>query len=381
MIKAILQLTVLQRPVHAICLCLAVLASQASAGLFSEDYLRIDQYIEENPQQKNVMQRFSQIVRDPAVSINRNIDTPTRIAVIYPAIQASDYWHRSLKAFEARLKELDVNYELKTYLSRPSVDISLQSEQLADALRWNPDYLVFTIDALRHRTMIERILTRGRPKLILQNITTPVKLWQYQRPFMYVGFDHAIGTELLAESMQHQVAGQKSPVKYSMLYFSKGYVSQMRGDTFASHVSGNPHIKQVSSFYTDGNRLRAKEATLKTLQQNPDLDMIFACSTDIALGAIDALNEKGLSDQILINGWGGGDSELTELQAGKLDLTVMRMNDDNGVAMAEGIKLDLEGRGNQVPHIYSGDIRLLSKETSAEQIEKYKKWAFRYSGY
>ena len=66
------------------------------------------------------------------------------------------------------------------------------------------------------------------------------------------------------------------------------------------------------------------------------------------------LSKNNKLDQVLINGWGGGDSEIAALKKNEIDLTVMRMNDDSSVAIAEAIKLDLDNMEDQVPHVYSG---------------------------
>ncbi len=39
------------------------------------------------------------------------------------------------------------------------------------------------------------------------------------------------------------------------------------------------------------------------LDMNPNLDFIYACSTDTAFGIIDALNERDLNDKIIVNGF------------------------------------------------------------------------------
>ncbi|MGB1320617.1 MAG: ABC transporter substrate-binding protein, partial [Vibrio gallaecicus] len=66
------------------------------------------------------------------------------------------------------------------------------------------------------------------------------------------------------------------------------------------------------------------------------------------------------------------------LEKGELDVTVMRMNDDTGIAMAEGIKWDLEGY--TVPTVYSGDFAIVTKNDSPERVSRLKARAFRYSG-
>ena len=319
---------------------------------------------------------FAKIVTAVAVPAVPPIKEAVRIAIIYPSIQAADYWRRSLLSFEQRLHNLNIPYQLNFFASRPAVDFALQSRQLSEALLWQPDYLVFTLDIAPHSRMIERMLSQGKPKIILQNITTPLKHWQTHRPFMYVGFDHARGTSQLAESMLEQINYQG---KYLMLYHSQGYVSKMRGGTFASAAAKYPDITQVGAYYTDNNREKAYQATLQTLQQHPDLNMIFACSTDIALGALQALRENDRLD-VLINGWGGGQAELQALQQQELDMTVMRSNDDNGIAMAEAIKLDQHKLTDSIPHIFAGEIKILGKELSLADINRLKKHAFRLSG-
>ncbi len=358
-------------------LCLTLLLTTGPSLAQAEvNYVRMGTYLQQHPEQVEITEQFANLVRQPGTPLTATQNKPVRIAVIYPALQTSDYWRRSVASFEARMKELNIRYELKPFYSRPSVDIKLQSKQLNQALNWQPDFLIFTLDALRHRRMIERILVRGKPKLILQNITTPLRQWQRHRPFMYVGFDHAAGTRQIADYMlkKNQFSGS-----YLMLYFSHGYVSAMRGDTFATEAAIHPAISQVASYYTDGNRKLSRDAVRRTLNEEKDLSFIFASSTDIALGAADALSEAGLKGKVMLNGWGGGAAELAALQHGALDVTVMRMNDDNGVAMAEAIRLDLQGLSEQVPHIYSGDIQLINRETPPEEIKALKARAFRYS--
>lgn len=342
----------------------------------AEEYIRIQDYIAQNPAQSSLMEDFSRKVHQSAKTLDSTQQRPVKIAVIYPALQSSDYWHRSLTSFEHRLKNTGLQYELKTFLSRPSIDAPLQSQQLNEALQWQPDYLVFTLETVRQRRLIEQVLAKGTPKLILQNITTPLASWQSHRPFLYVGFDHAQGTRLLADWMLKKANYQAN---YLMLYFSPGYISKMRGDTFATEAARYPDVHQVAQYFTNGNREKAYKATIRALKKHPQINMIYANSTDIALGALQALKEQGLEDKILLNGWGGGSSELEALQAGGLDVTVMRMNDDNGIAMAEAIKLDLEGKQSAIPHIFAGDIKLLHSQTSGTDIHQLTREAFRLS--
>ena len=312
-------------------------------------------------------------VQNHPVPLRKIQDEPITISVVYPGQQISDYWVRNIEAFEKRLDKLRINYQINQVFTRVNADITQQSISLQEAIENKTDYLIFTLDTTRHRKFIEHVLTSTDTKLILQNITTPVRSWADRQPFMYVGFDHATGSLKLAEYFK---SNSKSDSQYSVLYRSEGYISDARGDTFIHDVNTDTNFALKSSFYTKSDKESGYQAAKISIAKDKDLDFIYACATDVALGAADAIRESGRD--ILLNGWGGGSAELEAIERGDLDVTVMRMNDDTGIAMAEAIKWDLTGLA--VPTVYSGDFELVTKEDSPERISELKQRAFRYSG-
>lgn len=340
----------------------------------TNDYYQIDEYINYSKQSK-ISTSFIKTIQDDAKSIKQN-KKKVKIVMVYPGNQISDYWRKSKLSFEKRLNELNIQYELIDYFTKPAIQIKEQSKHLLKAIKNNTDYLIFTLDAKKHAKFIERIISKKKTKLILQNITTPLKKWKNRQPFLYVGFDHFTGSKLLADYYIKSSGGKGN---YAVLYGPKGYVSFMRGSKFIDYVSLNSDLKVIHEYYTDFNKEKAKKATLDLLKRDSNIKFIYACSTDIALGVIEVLKEKNLLGKIKVNGWGGGNSELSAIEEGLLDITVMRMNDDNGVAMAEAVKLDIIGLKKQVPTIYSGEFKVIKKGIRKEELEECKKRAFRYT--
>jgi len=351
-------------------LCLSFTLSNAH-----EKYWLVDEYLNLNPEQKQTSSDFIKQVSVDAVKLSVIQKKKVKIVMVYPGNQISDYWRRSKVSFEKRLKELNISYELKDYFSKPGIEIKNQAKQLLNAIKNDTDFLIFTLDASKHSQFIERILSRQKPKLILQNITTPVKRWGKRQPFLYVGFDHVIGSTHLA----NYYIKQAKEGKYAVLYGTRGYVSYMRGTEFINYVSSNSDLKLVDSYYTDFNKEKAIKATSQILDNHKDIKFIYSGSTDIALGVIEVLKKRNLMGKIATNGWGGGSSELKAIEKNLLDITVMRINDDNGVAMAEAVKLDLENKTDKVPTIYSGDFAIVKKGISQKQLQELKDKAFRYS--
>ncbi|UWZ99863.1 substrate-binding domain-containing protein [Vibrio splendidus] len=336
-------------------------------------YWEYQDYLSTFPEQKALTDKMVEAVQNHPVPLRRMQDEPITISVVYPGQQISDYWVRNIQAFEKRLDRLKIRYQINQVFTRINADLTQQSISLQEAIENKTDYLIFTLDTTRHRKFIEHVLTSTDTKLILQNITTPVRAWADRQPLMYVGFDHATGSLKLADYFK-QVSQPDS--KYSVLYYSQGYISDARGDTFIHEVNTDTNFTLKSSFYTKSNKDSGYQAAKISIENDQDLDFIYACSTDVALGAVEAIRESG--QDILVNGWGGGSAELEAIARGDLDVTVMRMNDDTGIAMAEAIKWDLAGL--EVPTVYSGEFEIVTKEDSPERISELKQRAFRYSG-
>ncbi|MFT6557290.1 substrate-binding domain-containing protein [Sneathiella sp.] len=360
--------------VLSVVICLSF--SQATyADTRFADYWTVEEYQTLYPSEKKKSSAFIERVRQHAAP-HKKITKPLRIGVIYPGLQASDYWRRSVLSMKARLDELFSNVEIISQFTSPDTAIAEQAQQLGKFLTNEVDYLVFTLNASRHKKLIRSVLSQNKTKLILQNITTPLKSFSDQQPFQYVGFDHASGTEILAQEYLRRTNFQAT---YAILFGPRGYVNDMRGGTFLLEMQQHSRMVLADSYYVGFDRLKAQRATLDILDNNPEIDFIFSSSTDIALGVIDGLKERNKLGQVMTNGWGGGDSELEAINRGDLDFTVMRMNDDNGVAMAEAVYLDQIGKSETIPLVFSGDIILVEKGISKEQIMELKKRAFRYS--
>ncbi|MCG5501707.1 substrate-binding domain-containing protein [Ectothiorhodospira lacustris] len=348
-------------------------------------YWDIGSYLGRYPDQQSLLHDFTARVRSAPRPLPADMsDRPVvRVALLYPDLQASDYWQRNLTAFERRARALGLNLSITVYSSQPGgIDPMLQAEQLRVALAGQPDYLVYTLDTPIHHRLAERLLAmssadRAGPKIILQNITTPLRAWDGMQPFLYVGFDHIEGSRMLARHLAGMTSGQGEVV---VLYAGDGYISEVRGDTFIREIAAFPGLRVRATYLTHLQMDVARRATEDALKRYPNAVLIYACATDIALGAVAAVANAGRGDTPLVNGWGGGAEELHLIGTGALAATIMRMNDDAGVAMAEAIAMDLQGEGHRVPQLFSGDMVLVTRDMEAATIDHLKQRAFRYSG-
>lgn len=336
-----------------------------------------EDYIKQDPQTLEKITGFQKTIQNATPpKLKTKFTFPASITIIYPGNQVSDYWKRSQKSLRKRLQQSELNFNIKSFFTKSDSNINLQEKIINNELKANPDYLIFTLDAIRHQSIIEKIIAKNKTKVIIQNITTPIEEWENAQPFLYVGFDHESGTKKIAEEYIRRTNGKGN---YAVFFGPIGYVSQMRGETFIDYIHSNSSLRLAAAYYVDFNREKARNAALDLLSYQKNIDFIYACSTDIALGITDALKELNMQNKIMVNGWGGGSLELQLIESQELTMTIMRINDDNGVAMADAIILDITGQSNLVPLVFSGEMVLITKETPKETIEKFEDQAFRYS--
>ncbi len=339
------------------------------------DFWPLAEYWQEYPYQQELSKTFSDIVRNPPAALSYTQDKPVFIYFITPSRQLSDYWRRNRTAFTQRLDELSIKYKIKSHDTKANSQETQKRKLMQRALSDNPDFLILTLETAPDRDFIRKVLKQKKTRIIVQNVTNPVKSWHENQPLLYVGFDHESGTKMLAEYFKKIFSGK---TKFAVNNYYPGYISEVRGNSFITMLEKDSSFDLLSHVHTDASQGSARSNTLHLVDIYPDLNFIYASATDIAIGTSKALQRLGRED-IKVNGWGGGTMELQALAKGELDVTVMRMNDDSGVAMAEAVKLVLEKKEELVPVVYSGDFKLVTSKTSPSEVEKLIKHAFRYS--
>ncbi len=344
------------------------------------EHYEIEGYDEE------LLEYFRDIVRQDPVPLTVELDVPVRIAMIFPSLDLSDAWARGHAGLVGRLEDLGIPYELDVFGTEHD-DHALQLAHIETALERGFDYIILgPTEILVQMTAIEEVIQAPGTEIIVWNYTTPLKDWGTERypdgmqPLAYVGFSHAEGGHILGQ------------------YFVDRLQEEVEGVPKVAHIRGIPGItddqrsgipKQyfeeagfeiVHEVYANWRRDLGFDATLDIMGAYPDVNHIHIVSTAMAIGAVEALDFLDKAGEVLINGWGGGAEEQVHLLEGNLHATVMRMQDDWGVSLAEMIKYDLEGRRDHIPLVFAGEMQLVDDSFTEEDIDEILEYAFRYSG-
>lgn len=319
------------------------------------------------------------VVRSAAVPISVEVAEPVQIALIFPAEDLSDSWMRGYIALEERLKELEIPYEITT-MGSGHADHTIQRDHLERALVEKFDYVIVgPTEIYVQADIIEDLIAASGIEVIVWNYTTPLMQWGKSRadgqPLAYVGFCHYAG----AQDLGNYILANYNFENVAHIHGVVGATSIQRGHTVRDMLEA-AGVNIVYEQYCDWDLDKAYEATKQILVAYPEVEHIHVISTDMARGAAMAIEEMGMTGQVVINGWGGGSAEQDLLLAGQLQFTVLRNQDDWGVSLAEIIKFDLEGRTDEVPLVFAGEMTLVDHTFDRAAIDAILEYAFRYSG-
>ncbi|PRR73331.1 substrate-binding domain-containing protein [Neomoorella humiferrea] len=117
-------------------------------------------------------------------------------------------------------------------------------------------------------------------------------------------------------------AGQAKGVIVEIQGAAGDKVMMARRDGFHEIVDKEPGIKVIQSPYCDYTRSKAVKAFQDILQANPKIDLVYAHNDDMALGAVQVLEQNKITG-VKVVGVDGLMEALVAIKAGKYDATVL----------------------------------------------------------
>jgi autoinducer 2-binding protein LuxP len=350
-------------------------AAPEAAATAGEAWTMLE-YFELVPEEKEKLDALRAISEVAAVPISVEVDRQF-IAFVAPSFNLSEGWSRGRIAFEKRLQELGIPFKIDDYGSTDQ-DHQRQSAHVDAILAAGPEYYNFVVfgptELGIQKANIESLIEAGF-NVVIWNYNTPLKDWEGKQPLSYIGFDHAEGANLLCDWVLERTGGVGN---FAVMRFIPGFIDDERNGVFSDCVEAGGMVN-VYDHFSEGDNEKAYQGTMSTLTAYPDIVMIHAGNTAAALGAATAAKERGVAGEILINGWGGGQSELDAILDGSLQVTPLRLQDDFGVYPAEMLKMILEGNADAIPLVGAGDFILVDDSFSAQDMVDATEYAYRYS--
>jgi erythritol transport system substrate-binding protein len=100
--------------------------------------------------------------------------------------------------------------------------------------------------------------------------------------------------------------------------------AQVRSDGYKSVISQYPGLKRVGREIANWDRQEGQEKMESLLSKNPDITGVIAGNDEMALGAINALREKGKLAKVKVLGFDGNQDAVNAVKKGDMVATVLQ---------------------------------------------------------
>ncbi len=353
-----------------LCLNLACFSGPLLAASFAEEVMTEQTFYQLLPQQSPLSEQFSTLVNSPPNPLRISQQTPIRVVFLLFGDVADWQNQRMLNAFKKRMRELGIVYRLDTYVDRSGYGTDFIAH--LPVIEMESDYIIATKFNVSLRRLFERFLIQGQGKLILFDFATPVVHWVPRPPLIYVGFNQFKTVQMLASYLDRQLPPS---ARISALVLPESYLGQIRCDGFLDEM--NRYGRDVDSIYVVEDNVQQAIKRTKVLLANQKTDFIFSCSQNMAAGVLQVLRGNEAYSHIQTNVWGAFNAQLTELKDRHIKANILFYWDDLSIAIAEAIKLDLEGRN--LPNLYVARSPLLTEDIDPESLGLMLQQAYHYS--
>lgn len=274
----------------------------------------------------------------------------------------SDFHGMMGSGIESGLKEHGIEYE---FLIRAPSNHVAHEEQLAiveNLIAEGVDYIIVNpTDPILQRIVYERVIESGIP-LIVGNYSEPFdEDWGFQ-PMMFTGYSHEEAGITLANYL-HGIYGDGTEV--TVIHGSPGYTTFARAP---EKVYNDLNMTFLYEDFADYDRLKAYDAMERIIVTHPDVEVVIAASSAMAVGAVEAASANGLDGVYKIYGAGGTFEELRYIEEGVLAGAWIRDPVAMGIAVADAIKMHMDGREDEIELVFNSPIHIID---SIEAINEH----------
>jgi ribose transport system substrate-binding protein len=180
-----------------------------------------------------------------------------------------------------------------------------------------------------------------------------------ERYVSYVSTDNRQGGVAAAERLGARLGGRG---RVAILGVKAGSVStDEREEGFQQTIASKfPGIEIVAFQYGEADRARSLDRATDILTAHPDLDGMFASNESSAVGAVQAIKQKGLAGRVVLVGFDSSPNLIDDLKAGAIDSLVLQNPYKMGYEGVRTLVLKLDGKEPE-RRIDTG-VALLTKE-------------------
>jgi ribose transport system substrate-binding protein len=140
---------------------------------------------------------------------------------------------------------------------------------------------------------------------------------------------------------------------------------------FEEELVANPNLVIVAKQPADWSRQTAQDIATNLLQAHPNLKVIYGHNDDMSMGIINAVEEAGLMDQVMIVSDNANAEGVEAIKAGKLVGSVAQSPAIDEGELAVKLAVDYLN-GEEIPEHVREDLFFLT----LDNVDKAKLWCY-----
>ena len=282
-----------------------------------------------------------------------------------PAVyDSTDYFGQFDSGLRDALTEAGVSFEIRGRAPLQESDLSGHMAIVEDFVTLGVDYIIFgPTDPAAVVPAIREANEAGIP-VIINNHLDPLPADAGVEVLTYAGYSHATGGRITGQYIVDNLLS--SGDQAAILYGQPGAAaSAQRGDP-AMEIMQGANVEIVYEQPANWQRERAYDATERLLIASPDVDLIYAVNSAMAMGAAEATVAAGRRDVHVI-GFGSVTAEIDMIWEGLISASIYRDAYSSGQQGAEAIIRHMNGE--DVPQQYELNMVMIgSREDILEKI-------------
>ena len=268
-----------------------------------------------------------------------------------------------IKGLDEWSAQSGISYNLRSRSPADHADHATQLQIVEDFLTLGVDYIVMVPTGYEIQQGAYRMINDAGVPLVIGNYSDPFPADWGVSALRFTGYSHYDAGVAMAEYVADKYP---SGTDMAIIFGEAGKVSEERGAKQYHQQNG---FNIVYEDYADWDRVKAYDATERLLTAYPDVEVIIACSSAMAVGAVQAIDAAGMTGQIDVYGAGATIEELDLIVDGRLAAAWFRDPIQIGEAAAEAIILHFEGREDEITESWNVPIGIIdSYDAIVEQV-------------
>lgn len=250
---------------------------------------------------------------------------------------------------------------IELYITDAQDDPTIQMKDIENLITKKPDAIIIdTCDSDAIVSSIEACNEAGIPVFTMDREANGGEV------VSHIGYDAIKSGKLAGQYLVDTLGGKGKIVEIQGIMGTN--VAQNRSAGFNEVMAANPDMEIVACQVADFDRAKGMSVMENILQANPEIDGLYAANDEMLLGALEAMEAAGRTDEIVKIGCDAIDDTIEAMKAGKVDATIAEPPFFLGKAILNTAFDYLEGK--EVDPYVILDNQLVTQDNVADLVTK-----------